>query len=59
MTETADTAAELRELVNLRRLPGVLEEAINERLLALRFGNGVRLQELGASLGKSEERGWK
>lgn len=54
MTTTTDTAAELRELANLNRRHELIEKAINERLVALRFGKGVQLQELGAALGKSE-----
>lgn len=51
---TSDTAAELRELANLNLRHELIEKAINERLVALRFGKGVQLQELGAALGKSE-----
>ena len=54
MTTTTDTAAELRELANLNLRHELIEKAINERLVALRFGKGVQLQELGAALGKSE-----
>ncbi|PZT98887.1 MAG: hypothetical protein DI630_18315 [Gordonia sp. (in: high G+C Gram-positive bacteria)] len=54
MTTTTDTAAELRELANLQRRHDLLEKTINERLIALRFGKGVQLQELGEALGKSE-----
>ena len=54
MTTTTDTAAELRELAKLNLRHELIEKAINERLVALRFGKGVQLQELGAALGKSE-----
>lgn len=54
MTTTTDTAAELRELANLNLRHELIEKAIEERLVALRFGKGVQLQELGAALGKSE-----
>jgi hypothetical protein len=54
MTTTTDTAAELRELANLNLRHELIEKAINERLVALRFGKGVQLQDLGAALGKSE-----
>ena len=54
MTTTTDTAAELRELANLNPRHELIEKAIEERLVALRFGKGVQLQELGAALGKSE-----
>ena len=54
MTTTTNTAAELRELANLNLRHELIEKAINERLVALRFGKGVQLQELGAALGKSE-----
>ena len=54
MTTTTDTAAELRELANLNLRHELIEKAINERLVALRFGKGVQLQEHGAALGKSE-----
>ena len=54
MTTTTDSAAELRELANLNLRHELIEKAINERLVALRFGKGVQLQELGAALGKSE-----
>ena len=54
MSTTTDTAAELRELANLNLRHELIEKAIEERLVALRFGKGVQLQELGAALGKSE-----
>ena len=49
-----NTTAELRELANLHLRQELIEKAINERLVSLRFGKGVQLQELGAALGKSE-----
>lgn len=49
-----DTDAELRELANLHQRQELIEKAIADRLIALRFGKGVQLQELGAALGKSE-----